>query len=902
MDQDIPEEYTKRPKCYGNSQVSESEIDVLTLSPKYAVFEEVKVMDCKAEVEKGITKYRWSYMAEKSETQVGGLKKSDLHFIQDKRLDFRNMKATDMPFNKRVVIPNAIKQEEEVKIQMLKQRLEEVTIEYVMNDNKRNMLSNLSATQKEGLKTLKERKKNQEVVIFQTDKTNSFSVDTLDNYRVAGLCHTENDDVVDDEQRKHLEAVMNAHGIMWSRFLNAGENTNNHQRIKDNMLNENCEVAPLYTLRKDHKKEGIDYTSEVTGPPTRPICGAESCYNGKMSYLLSTILAPIVEESETNCRSTEEMLAEINEVNEKVIEEDVVMGSADVKALYPSLNIADTINVVTEMFMESNIELIGIDQKELALYISLNRTEREIDEIGISNYCPKRRSNRGIKPSITASGTKEKKEERYGPWIFPKRKPSKGIVKVMVKEAIKIGLSIVLNNHIYTYDGTNRIQKDGGAIGLQLTGVIADIFMTWWDKQFLSKLQELGLVRKMYKRYVDDINQALRGNVRGKKYMNGGLEEDEDKRRGDENKENDEVMMELVKAIGDEIHPSIKLEVDYPSKYPDRKLPILDIKVWIEERERDGKRVIMHEYYEKQISSKWVIHAKTALPMGSKRTILTQQVLRILLNCSKEITWQRKAYHVSEWMKKVQLSGYNKKFRYEIVDSAIKAYKKIYDEDLNKVKPIYRQRDYRKKERKETKMKKKKDWYEKGGYKSVIFVPSTPESTLKRKYDCVIKETGMRFKVVEKAGKQLKRILQSSNPFQKEGCNDALCFVCRNGNKGNCRRNDIKYHVECQRENCGKIYHGETSKNAYTRGREHEADYRLHSEKSHMWKHCVLDHDGEEQTFTMHIDKTFRKDPLLRQITEAIAIQDTGEERRMNSRAEWRQPRVPRIRIGTYHT
>ena len=33
------------------------------------------------------------------------------------------------------------------------------------------------------------------------------------------------------------------------------------------------------------------------------------------------------------------------------------------------------------------------------------------------------------------------------------------------------------------------------------------------------------------------------------------------------------------------------------------------------------------------------------------------------------------------------------------------------------------------------------------------------------------------------------------------------------------------------------------------------------------------------------------------QITEAIEINDTDEEKRMNSRGEWHQPRVPRINI-----
>ena len=40
--------------------------------------------------------------------------------------------------------------------------------------------------------------------------------------------------------------------------------------------------------------------------------------------------------------------------------------------------------------------------------------------------------------------------------------------------------------------------------------------------------------------------------------------------------------MMIAKEIGDDIHPSIRLDVDYPSKHQDNKIPILDMKVWVE--------------------------------------------------------------------------------------------------------------------------------------------------------------------------------------------------------------------------------------------------------------------------------------------------------------------------------
>ena len=615
---------------------------------------------------------------------------SDRQYRMDKNFDFRYMKATDLPFNKRVYLPGPLEQDVEIQLQALKSKLEETTRAYIEEANKKNEKSNLSLSQKKGLKKILKRKTDKEIVVFQTDKTNSFSVDTVDNYKIAGQCHSEKDEVITEKEKDQLENNMNAHAAMWIRFLNAGEKRKQQERIERNMLQENSDVAPMYVLRKDHKKLGIDYDDDEKGPPTRPICGAETCYNSKMSYLLSNLLYPLVEECETNCNSTEEMLASIGEVNKRCIDEEVVIGSADVKALYPSLDITFTIQIVVETFLNSGIEIEGINYKELSLYLALNRSEEELQKLNLSQYCPKRRSNRGRRPTITASGTETKAEKRYAPWIFPEDEPDETTKRKMVGEALRIGLMMVMKNHIYTFDSEVRKQRKGGAIGLQLTGVMAEIFMGWWDKQILLKLEQVNIIIELYKRYVDDINSALKGDIRGKRYINGELVYSEEKMKEDQDKEQDALMMELVRTIGNDIHQSIQLEVDYPSRYEDEKLPILDLKVWLGRRRKDEKRVIMYEYYEKEINSKWMIHAEAALAMQSKRTILTQQLLRVLLNCSEDLPWEHKAEKANKMMMKVQYSGYGQEFRHDIVKSAIKAYNKIVEEEEDGIRPMFR--------------------------------------------------------------------------------------------------------------------------------------------------------------------------------------------------------------------
>ena len=80
-------------------------------------------------------------------------------------------------------------------------------------------------------------------------------------------------------------------------------------------------------------------------------------------------------ECETACSSTEEMLAAFREVNEKeMLNQHCVLGSLDVKALYPSLDVAFVSRVVADMFLYSRVTVPSLNTKELGLYLALNRS------------------------------------------------------------------------------------------------------------------------------------------------------------------------------------------------------------------------------------------------------------------------------------------------------------------------------------------------------------------------------------------------------------------------------------------------------------------------------------------------------------------------------------------------
>ena len=93
------------------------------------------------------------------------------------------------------------------------------------------------------------------------------------------------------------------------------------------------------------------------------------------------------------------------------------------------------------------------------------------------------------------------------------------------------------------------------------------------------------------------------------------------------------------------------------------------------------------------MASKYTVHERSAIAKKTKQQILTQDVLRILLNCSSELPWDAKAKHLQNFCTRMQFSGYGQKFRYEVIDSAVKALQKIEDAVARAKRPMYRPKE-----------------------------------------------------------------------------------------------------------------------------------------------------------------------------------------------------------------
>ena len=113
----------------------------------------------------------------------------------NKTFDGRKLKVTDLPFNPRVTLPRGIPEEEEASLAIRRRKHLEIVKKYIAeNCNKHEeQVQNLSKGAQRGIKSLKKRIREGNLVVLETDKSNRFCVTDINKYRSMGEVHTRKD-------------------------------------------------------------------------------------------------------------------------------------------------------------------------------------------------------------------------------------------------------------------------------------------------------------------------------------------------------------------------------------------------------------------------------------------------------------------------------------------------------------------------------------------------------------------------------------------------------------------------------------------------------------------------------------------------------------------------------------
>ena len=161
----------------------------------------------------------------------------------------------------------------------------------------------------------------------------------------------------------------------------------------------------------------------------------------------------------------------------------------------------------------------------------------------------------------------------------------------------------------------------------------------------------------------------------------------------------------------------------------------------------------------------------------------------------------------------------------------------------------------------------------------------------------LMKEVCRKFaKVLMRGGKKMSREIKS-NPLRVGGCDRNVCMVCMTRGRGDCSRSGAGYRilcVECQKLKLVTTYEGETARNPYSRGLEHQKSLENQKDASPLWKHCTIQHDGRMVQFRMDALRPFRY-PMSRQVNEGARVRVSKSDICMNSKSEFHQPGIVRI-------
>ena len=282
-DQILDDTFKPKIREYGGVNLQEQEKELMVLPPKYAIYEKPNMLKFKANVEKTMNRIRWNREIERRKEEdknrderedANNRANHTMSFYDDESKSFSgpSLSNIELPFKKRVGIPEYADAPTEARITLCRTEMDQV-IQKHMNERKPKE-KNLTRNQAIGMKSLKEKVKNKEIVCFPSDKSGVMTVDTPENYIESMAPHLEGTVPVTEEDYAVSEKLLNAHMQAWCRIMSFSK------RITGDFQAENNEIQLLYGLQKDHKE--IPAGEEVKG--LNDIENLSNCIAGSMDH------------------------------------------------------------------------------------------------------------------------------------------------------------------------------------------------------------------------------------------------------------------------------------------------------------------------------------------------------------------------------------------------------------------------------------------------------------------------------------------------------------------------------------------------------------------------------------------------------------------------------------------
>ena len=402
-------------------------------------------------------------------------------------------------------------------------------------------------------------------------------------------------------------------------------------------------------------------------------------------------------------------LTHARDVDNTMVQDDLelIVVRADVEALYPSLTDVEVANLCYQAIMKSKIQFNNINFRKARLYIAINMSKTDQRISPLWRVLPRRTSGGGVRPGVTSSPENEEH------WFFPRVELTEHEKRMITATVVKIMILVMMNTHIYTWDGETFLQTAGGPIGLRSTCAVARVVMNEWDARWMELCEQNNIKIGKKNRYMDDIRAFLKALREGWRWVDGSLchtkeWELEDKASG---KSSSRRSAEVLIAMMNDIFPFLRFTIELGEDFPDGKLPSLDTKVWVL-----NAWTILFEFFEKTMASNLMVEAGSALSLEVKLATLSEEVTRRLRNTSLEVNHSSRMEILEKACTKMMTSGHKESFVRKAVVRGIDAFRdKVERSQLDEghpgFQPLYQKAGWKKDEKTKGKALKKGNWF-----------------------------------------------------------------------------------------------------------------------------------------------------------------------------------------------
>ena len=380
-----------------------------------------------------------------------------------------------------------------------------------------------------------------------------------------------------------------------------------------------------------------------------------------------------------------------------------VLIGGDAVALYPSMDIIGTTELVAKAVADSKVEFKNINLKYLTIYLFLVLGGDVMRENGLGEYIPKRIRWKESKAKALSSKINREMEN----WSVQLDEITWQEERMLVTLLIKVSLLALMDSTCYAFGGKIFKQLWGAGIGLRASACMAKIVMGLVDKMWANTQMTWSLKVYMYFRYIDDLRIFLHPISEGWTWGDTGWEYTG---RSDGRSAIERTKQEIAKSLND-VTDFIQFTTEGEEDFVDLFLPTLDFQTQVQE---SGK--ILFKFFSKPMANNITIQYGTGLAKNVIFSALRQELVRRMLNSSVELDWEERLHIVSDFVQLLINSGHRYPFIKSVTLQAITKYKYMLrraqlDPENEKFRPLYRPRTYEQIIRQVTKMTEGTTWY-----------------------------------------------------------------------------------------------------------------------------------------------------------------------------------------------